>query len=534
MKRKSYLLIMTLAIIFMLGLQTAAAQQWEIRLDTDRKQSCYECLPIDNGENMLGVGLSASPDPNAKKDRNGWIMKVFQDGSFIYKETHLPDMELVYCCATQLANGNYMVFGVCDDSINTSVYDRYLCVDIFDEQLELVQHQIYCEEDDTFNGFYMAAVSECEVMKCKLDNDGTVVLIFAVYYEEHYGPNSMSYRSRFRFNRLNENGDVVDSKDQPEEFEGDVQEGNEIVKILKVPNSDNYLFFGTGSPYDHVIYGCIGLWHLSHDFTITSREHLNSFGGIHTPLYVATDGRWFDDNYFYITTARNHDYDDSYQSIYKVDSSMHIYNQLDLPPKPNDTASYGVTGTSHAYLNDSTIFVVSMTSTYFSIGRWRDAYIALVDKDLNLLGRKTMHEDDLCLTPCQPVPLNNGSCLVPLVEYTGTLYNGESHKIMRVLCFNRDDFKITWDMVNEDINEDIMPFPNPTSNVINIPVGDITLDNSRIQIFDIQGVKYLDCSIGEIGNLITIDTQNLEAGTYIYQVVSDDRILTKGKFVKEP
>lgn len=67
MKRKSYLLIMTLAIIFMLGLQTAAAQQWEIRLDTDRKQSCYECLPIDNGENMLGVGLSASPDPNAKR-----------------------------------------------------------------------------------------------------------------------------------------------------------------------------------------------------------------------------------------------------------------------------------------------------------------------------------------------------------------------------------------------------------------------------------------------------------------------------------
>ena len=69
--------------------------------------------------------------------------------------------------------------------------------------------------------------------------------------------------------------------------------------------------------------------------------------------------------------------------------------------------------------------------------------------------------------------------------------------------------------------------------MLNIPIEGITPDVSRIQIFDALGQKCLDSNIGKNGKLISIDTQNLEAGTYIYQVVSDDGILTKGKFVKE-
>ena len=95
-------------------------------------------------------------------------------------------------------------------------------------------------------------------------------------------------------------------------------------------------------------------------------------------------------------------------------------------------------------------------------------------------------------------------------------------------------FRISGTGIDESQDHLLTAYPNPAKEEIHIPVEGTTPDVSRIRIFDVLGQKCLDCSIGKNGNLITIDTQNLEAGTYIYQVVSDDRILTKGKFVKEP
>jgi hypothetical protein len=46
-------------------------------------------------------------------------------------------------------------------------------------------------------------------------------------------------------------------------------------------------------------------------------------------------------------------------------------------------------------------------------------------------------------------------------------------------------------------------------------------------------MKCLDSEVGNIGNLITLDVHNLDAGLYVYKVVSGKRELASGKFVKE-
>lgn len=94
-------------------------------------------------------------------------------------------------------------------------------------------------------------------------------------------------------------------------------------------------------------------------------------------------------------------------------------------------------------------------------------------------------------------------------------------------------FRISGTGVSESQDHLAAAFPNPANSTLNIPINDITSDVSHIQIYNLLGEKCLDCSISKNGNLIIIDTQNLKAGTYLYQVVSANRILTKGKFVKE-
>ncbi len=68
---------------------------------------------------------------------------------------------------------------------------------------------------------------------------------------------------------------------------------------------------------------------------------------------------------------------------------------------------------------------------------------------------------------------------------------------------------------------------------MNIPIGETDCQDARLQIFDMKGVKCFDCAITKQGNLITVDTQNLESGVYVYRVVGGGREIAGGKFVKE-
>ena len=76
-------------------------------------------------------------------------------------------------------------------------------------------------------------------------------------------------------------------------------------------------------------------------------------------------------------------------------------------------------------------------------------------------------------------------------------------------------------------------YPNPTTSSINIPINETISYNARIQIFDAKGMKCLDSEVGNTGDLITLDIHNLDAGLYVYKVVSESREVASGKFIKE-
>ena len=224
----------------------------------------------------------------------------------------------------------------------------------------------------------------------------------------------------------------------------------------------------------------------------------------------------------------------TYTTLCKVDSALNVYAELRLPPE--DSCTWMPEGTSTAFINDSTIFAFTYCAeTMLSFDTYQ-ANVFLVDINLNLLGRKVIKTDHVVSYWRQPTTLNDGSCLVPLYTRNGDYYPGEPFYQGYMVKFRREDIEITWDVVNEPLMEaSSSAFPNPTSGIINIPIplDRITNGVTRIQIFDIKGMNSFDCAISKSGNLITIDTQNLESGLYIYKIVSENVILAEGKFIKE-
>ena len=100
--------------------------------------------------------------------------------------------------------------------------------------------------------------------------------------------------------------------------------------------------------------------------------------------------------------------------------------------------------------------------------------------------------------------------------------------------FRREDIEITWDVVKENgMKKLVSTYPNPTNGILNIPIGDADIHSTTLQIFDMKGGKWLDKTIDKHGNLITVDTRNLETGLYVYKVISSSREIACGKFVKE-
>lgn len=69
---------------------------------------------------------------------------------------------------------------------------------------------------------------------------------------------------------------------------------------------------------------------------------------------------------------------------------------------------------------------------------------------------------------------------------------------------------------------DIVPFPNPTRNVLNIPFGNNT-DVNSIEIYDITGKLISTQAVSVIKNgLITVDMMNVSNGTYVFKATYKD------------
>lgn len=498
------------------------SQHWNLVIEECNLTNLYSCKSVDNDSALLGVG-KAWNQASEVEPYNGLIVKVDLEGNYIYRVVQNVSMDLSYYSVIQLNDGNYMAFGICD-SLTQLDYRKYLRVDVYDKQLNLISNHLIDATTNEFLGFQKD--QECDRIQCGMNSDGNVLLATSQCFISDLG----YLENRFRFYEFNPSGDSIRSVAQPIAIDGYPQYGYKIALVMSNPDTTGYMAIASGT-YNNHWSGMFGIYWIDDNLNIVDNKPWMSNGDI-----SSCDNHWhfLDENHqksLLVDIEKYIGSSFSYHSLCFVSEKFVKYKEVDLPPL--DSVSTVNSFTSTVFINDSTIFA----TTYSSVSFWDDecqTNVFLTDSDLNILGRKTIKESDQYILPLMPVGLCDGSCMMPIRFQFESKNDGIYQSKIAFYKFFRNDFEITLNIEgNNCILQDKEVYPNPTNGILNIPVIGITPDVSRIQVFDVLGQKCLDANINKNGNLITIDTQNLEAGTYIYQVVSADRILTKGKFVKE-
>lgn len=501
--------IVTLVLNLLLC-QFVFAQEWALPIQAGWFK---DVITVDGGECILGIGGS-----NGSND--GFILKVDKEGVYSQRSVHLSGMILCYHSAVQLEDGNYMVFGICDDSLCDPHYQHYLRADVFDGQLDLISSKTFSVADSVFDCFSNSDFRH--TMQSILSKTGTVILAAV---PSHYDPPYGSY-SALRFYEFDAFGDTIRTVDNPISM----CRVASIKEITYEPHSDNLMIVINGGVFGYDS-GIPGIYVADADLNIIAHQSMLHLGGAQEISDNACEGRWFDDNRIIMDCEQYIGSSFTYHTLYVADSALNVYAELRLPPY--DSCTWVPKGSSTAYINDSTIFAFSYCSErMFSVDE-QQVNVILVDKHLNLLGRKVLKKENAMSLTSSPAAFNDGGCAVLVTIYNGQYYPGPAFCENYLMKFRREDIEITWDIIEEENANKTSVYPNPTHGIINIPLDIPANVETRIQIFDIMGAKCLDCAINKSGNLITLDTQNIESGLYLYKVVSGNVLLSEGKFVKE-
>ena len=504
-----------LSILFFVLSHCLMGQEWSVTLGEENEGWLLDLIQIDEGENVVGIGRHNTAVSNCY---DGLVIKADKDGNIVSQVVHLPGKTLEYFSAVQLPNGNLMAIGICDDSLCDYHYQKYIRLDVFDEQLDTILSRTYCVDDDVFDNF--SYPHEGQVMKSIVSPSGTVILATRLsYLNETWN----FYAPALRLYELDETGLILKMNDTPRLQIGSINE------ITYIPNTENLMILLDGGVFGYNS-GVVGWYIVDPELIVIDRQMMTYLNGAELDD-VACDGHWIDERYLIVDGEQYEGSHFTYHTLFKIDTSMNVTATLPLPPY--DSCTWVPLGTNTAYANDSTIFAVSYCRETMSSDVVCQTNIMLVDKDLNLLGRKVLKEDNVLKYVSPPAAFNDGGCLVMVYSYNGSQYPGEPFACNELMKFRREDIEITWDVVNETGAKPIIAYPNPTTSTINIPIDETLSKDARIQIFDAKGMKCLDSEVGNTGNLITLDVHNLDAGLYVYKIVSGKRELAGGKFIKE-
>ena len=357
--------IITVILVFVAV--SLSAQEWVVPVDGG---SAMEMVAVDGGEHILYVGSASGGD--------GFVVKVDKEGDYITRRVHLPGMSLQYYSALQLPDGNYMAFGLCDDSLADYHYQRYMHVDVFNTQLESVSSETY-DMDDEVTDLFNNPLLMCRPMKPIVTRKGTVLLAATPAYRD---PNVPVYHSIVRFFEFDETGVLLRIVDNPTATAG----ASGINTVTYAPNSDNLMVFVASGTFGYVT-GGPGIMVADTSYTIVAKQSLDRLGGQSDVSDSGCDGHWIDGQYLIVDAERYIGSSFTYHTLYKVDSALHVYGQHVL--EPSDSCSWVPTCRNTAYVDDSTIFAFSsITQAFMTSPLYRQANVALFDKDMNLLGRK--------------------------------------------------------------------------------------------------------------------------------------------------
>jgi len=430
-----------------------------------------------------------------------YIIKIYPDGSFDSLRIQRTDTSGYFYTIDWLDNGNLILTGAC--KIDTSVLKfDHLWICIIDTALNVIDDKIFYMLKGEYYRYYSAY---------SLVNDSGEIIVAGAY---HYGYGIQSDMVMIKLNQL---GDTIATKTHPFFL------AQYLLDFSSIPyaNQNMLLVNRINSPYtimDMVTFDA--------DLNIVDITAFHDTD--YEPVGVSTN--WIDDTRYLLTSMYlDNEQDEFSLGICLVDSSHNKYRELILD-KP-DTLDYPAWINSHAYVNDTTIYMGGFENYLdFYVLEPTIMEIYLIDNELNLIG----HVDiggDINYELTGVLPSNDGGCLLYGQTYTNP-YGIQEHDIYIRKMIREELYLITEIVETPGVIENDFAFPNPAGPWLNIPLNGSYTD-VHVKVFDIAGRKFLDKHQEGNGNCIRINTKTLKPGNYLYQVTRNAALIKNGKFIKK-
>lgn len=451
-----------------------------------------------------------------------FVYRVYENGEY-ETYTFLEYENVQFRNIIQLPDGNYFVSGVEEIPGQEEVYIvekiYYIIICILDENMNVIGFSRYSAD----NGFGFSSSHDV------FYDEGSVLLSSSIKEE-----GAEYNRDKLALLRFTEEGELISSV-YPSP--GDVLYETPITipesQIRKKPDGSGYVILAKGTND--------GMQFLLYDNDLVFEEIVRivhpDVDENYQAIFYAQEGvssdLWLtDESMLLFGTTRNRGEDAGNHNFYGIAlSSVNCYEgTVDKVEYIMSDSCYSAfrSNKSMCYFNDSTVYG-GYWSYYDDMLSARHIYsqICLFTKDLEVLGTITVENDSeghILLS------FNNGDCL--FVGNRCSLHNYNT----TIRKFTRADFNPVYVSVKEVKEEEIVGYvyPNPAVSEINIDMRNIANDGkSRIRISDLSG-RTLVCRIIEgRGNILNVDVSNLSSGTYLYEIINANTVVSKGKFIKK-
>jgi len=472
------------------------AQQWEVSIDTDGIRTKLVDACCNHSNETVLVGFYDSVAYAAKFDENGNYQTKLFSAEGITSE---------FYSIILLDNGNYLVTGKSRSSEND-----YLWVVILNNELEKVTERFFEKEE----GYEDREFGWCRSMQ---DIDGTIVLAAGLGVV-NYGT---VVSEKPLFLRLNEEYECIDRVFISEEDYNYLFYSTyfEPAKVMNVPNSTDIIMVCHGEG------NCVSMLRFDYDFNLVSHKVIrDKITDQIMGLYYCSDYCLGNDTILMVTDMQDPEvYDEPFIILGKVDKNGTVYDRVSV--NKTDTLNYAVRYNSMCTANDTTIYMISKGVIGSFIGPVA-LEVYLCTKNLEILGCKSYY-NEIDYFPSTAIATNDMGLVTASIKPKVAIH------IKKHL---REDFNpIPCSITEIPISGlEASLFPNPTNGLLNVDMTNINIDsgNVRYQILDASGRTLTNRIIHGSGNLLTLDVSALESGTYIVQIISDDKVIANKKFQK--
>jgi len=166
--------------------------------------------------------------------------------------------------------------------------------------------------------------------------------------------------------------------------------------------------------------------------------------------------------------------------------------------------------------------------------------VSIMDGELNLKSQHFYGYDGIsCYDAIDMIATQDGGCAVVslrrIYEDPYDIYGGSTLLSADLHLLKVNEYG-TLTPVNNEKEVEISSmklaycYPNPAKDFFYVRYG-AHLKNVSIELFDISGKKVLYRNLNK--SLSKIDIQNFNSGNYIYNILSDNKIIEKGKIIVE-